>query len=496
MYIVQIASECAPAIKAGGLGDVVYGLSRGLSNQGHNVEIILPKYDCMRYDQIGEMSEAYQDLWVPWNNGSIHCTVLYAEIYGQKCFFIESHSNENFFNRNKIYGDWDDPLRFAFFSKASLEFLLKSGKRPDIIHCHDGQTGLIPVLLYEIYQHQGMGNQRVCYTIHNFKHQSVALRNVLGAAGLGDHLFTDDRLKDNGRHDAINFMKGGIVYANHVTTVSPHHAWEARFSSEGYGLGSTLGVHHEKFSGILNGIDDKFWNPKVDKYLPTNYGIADFELKARNKKALRERLWLRDPDKPTPRPIVAYIGRLDAQKGVDLVLHAIDYALFRSAQFVLLGSPTGNELGRLFGGKKNHFNNNPDVHLELTFNEELSHLVYAGADMMIVPSNYEPCGLTQMISLRYGTVPIVRGVGGLKNTVFDVDYDESIAPEKRNGYVFYQTDHSALDSALGRAIDLWYNNPEDFVELAKQGMRYDYSWKDPAQEYVKVYDKIRVPSAI
>lgn len=488
MYIVQIASECAPVIKAGGLGDVVYGLSRELENRGHTVELILPKYDCMRYDHIWGLHDAYRDLFVPWYGGAVHCSVYCGWVHGRVCFFIEPHCEDNFFNRGCYYGCSDDNMRFAFFSKAALEFLLRSNKRPDVIHCHDWQTGLVPVLLYEIYKYSGMWNQRVCYTIHNFKHQGLAGSEVLRGTGLNQdaYYFQYDRLRDNFNPFAINLMKGGIVYSNAVTTVSPHHAWEAHYTEVGSGLGHTLHLHQDKFTGVLNGIDYDFWNPEIDRYIPSHYSIDDFEAKQDAKKALRSQLLLRDENKP----IVAYIGRLDQQKGVHLVHHAMYYALGKGAQFVLLGSATEKAINDHFWHEKQFLNDNPDCHLELGFNEELSHLIYAGSDMILVPSNYEPCGLTQMIGLKYGTVPIVRGVGGLVNTVFDRDYDQNKPPEKRNGYVFYETDNSAVESALGRAIDLWYESPKEFQQLAIQGMEYDYSWNYPGKNYVEIYESI------
>ena len=489
MYIVQIASECAPAIKAGGLGDVVYGLSRELEIRGHGVEIILPKYDCMRYDHIWGLHEAYRNLAVPWFEGAILCDVYCGWVHGRLCFFIEPRSEDHFFNRGCYYGCLDDHLRFAFFSKAALEFLLKTNKRPDIIHCHDWQTGLVPVMLYEIYKYHGLDTQRVCYTIHNFKHQGVAGANILWATGLNQeaYYFDPSRLGDNAHPTALNFMKGGIVYANYVNTVSPHHAWDARFTDIGCGLGPTLHIHQNKFGGILNGIDYEVWNPTVDRYIPYHYSVDDLEAKTFNKKALRERLWLSHGDKP----IICYIGRLDAQKGVHLVHHAMYYALNKGAQFVLLGSATEPGINAWFSHEKNYLNNHPDCHLELGFNEELSHLIYAAADMIVVPSNYEPCGLTQMIGLKYGTVPIVRGVGGLINTVFDRDYDSNKPQEERNGYVFYQTDNQALESAMDRTIDLWYGEPKEFHKLAIQGMEYDYSWNNPGSQYLAIYDWIR-----
>ncbi|WP_088243018.1 glycogen synthase GlgA [Calothrix rhizosoleniae] len=489
MYIVQIASECAPVIKAGGLGDVVYGLSRQLELQGNCVEIILPKYDCMRYDHIWGLHDAYRDLWVPWYGGTIHCSVYCGWVHGRLCFFIEPHSGDNFFNRGCYYGCNDDNMRFAFFSKAAMEFLLQSNKRPDIIHCHDWQTGLLPVMLYEMYQYHGMGNQRICYTIHNFKHQGIGGVDVLWGTGLHNesYYFQYNKLQDNFNPFALNFMKGGITYSNAVTTVSPNHAWEAHYTDVGCGLGHTIHLHQQKFKGVLNGIDYEFWNPESDRYIPYHYSKTDFDQKLYNKKALREKLLLGESEKP----IIAYIGRLDNQKGVHLVHHAMYYALSRGAQFILLGSATEAGINSHFWHEKHHLNNNPDVHLEIGFNEELSHLIYAGADMMVVPSNYEPCGLTQMISLNYGTVPIVRGVGGLVNTVFDRDYNEEKPPEERNGYVFYQTDFNALESAMDRAIGLWYVYPKEFRKLALQGMQYDYSWNNPAKEYMEIYENIR-----
>jgi starch synthase len=488
MYIVQIASECAPVIKAGGLGDVVYGLSRELETRGNTVEIILPKYDCMRYDHIWGWHDAYRDLPVPWYGGTIYCTVYCGWVYGRLCFFIEPHSQDNYFNRGYYYGGNDDNMRFAFFSKAALEFLQRANKRPDVIHCHDWQTGLVPVMLFETYKYE-MGLQRVCYTIHNFKHQGLGGSQTLWATGLNReaYFFDYSRLRDNFNPFALNYMKGGIVYSNYVTTVSPHHAWEAQYTDIGYGLGHTLHTHQDKFRGVLNGIDYDIWNPEVDRYIPHKFSKDDLTGKAQNKKALRDRLLLQDVDKP----IVCFIGRLDEQKGVHLVHHAIYHALKKNAQFVLLGSATEAGINTHFQHEKGFLNDNPDVHLELGFNEELSHLIYAGSDMIVVPSNYEPCGLTQMIGLKYGTVPIVRGVGGLVNTVFDRDYDQNHLPEQRNGFVFYETDYLAIESAMNRAIDLWYNEPDEFQKFIIQGMNYDYSWNYPGKEYLEIYDLIR-----
>ncbi len=478
----------APVAKVGGLADVVFGLSRELAIRGNHVEIILPKYDNLRYDHIYNLQADYLDLWVPWYEGAIHCTVYFGFVYDRRCFFIEPHSNDNFFNRGSIYGFQDDVMRYAFFARAALEFMWKAGKHPDIIHCHDWQTALVPVYLYEFYQRMGMTHPRACLTIHNFQHQGVTGAELLRATGLHypERYLDYNRLRDNHHPNALNLLKGGIVYSNFVTTVSPRYAFETKDQGQGFGLEPTLHTHHIKYGGVVNGIDYDVWNPEIDRYIPSCYGVDTIEAKYENKRALRHRLMLADNEKP----IVAFIGRLDPQKGLDLVRHAIFYAMERGAQFVLLGSSPYHNINSDFWGLKHMLNDSPDCHLEIGFNEELSHLIYAGADMMVVPSRFEPCGLTQLVSLRYGTVPVVRSVGGLADTVFDKDYSDRPLHE-RNGYVFENYDQPGLESALGRAIACYYNHPDHFRELMKNAMRCDYSWNVPGQDYLNIYDYIR-----
>jgi starch synthase len=488
MYIVQITPELAPVAKVGGLADVVFGLSSELEIRGNHVEIILPKYDCLRYDHIWGLCETYSDLWVPWYGGAIHCTVFFGFVHGRKCFFIEPHSADNFFNRGGIYGFNDDVMRFAFFSRAAMEFLWKAGKQPEIIHCHDWQTALVPVFLFEIYQHLGMRHPRTCFTIHNFKHQGVTGAQLLNATALHrpEYYFHYDRMRDNHNPHALNMMKAGVVYSNFVTTVSPRHAMEAKDQGQGFGLEPTLHIHHLKYGGVVNGIDYEFWNPEIDRYIPFHYTVDNLDEKYKNKKALRDRLWIADNEKP----VVAFVGRLDPQKGLELIRHAIFYTLQRGGQFVLLGSSPDGQINNYFWSLKHQFNEHPDCHIEIGFNEELSHLIYAGADMMIVPSRFEPCGLAQLIAMRYGTVPIVREIGGLADTVVDKDYSPKPLHE-RNGYVFRDYDGKGLEFALGRAISCYYEYPEHFRELMKNAMRSDYSWKNPGQDYLNIYDYIR-----
>jgi len=488
MYIVMATPECAPVAKAGGLGDFVHGLSRELVRHDHQVDIVLPKYDCLRYDRVQGMTTYHRDLWVPFYDRTVHCDVESGEVDGLQCFFIDAHSEHGFFNRGTIYGDADDPDRFTFFSRAILEFLLATGKRPDIIHCNEWQTGLVPVLLFERYASTGLAGTRVCYSLHNLGHQGWTTPHVLQMNGLdAGRLMVADRLQDPGNPHAVNLMKGGIVFSNFVTTVSPRYAWEIQQTEQGVGLQGVLRAHDRKFGGVLNGIDTETWNPAGDAFIPAPYDADDLSDKGDNKAALRDRLGLLD----APQPIIAVVSRLDRQKGIELIHHGIDFSLEQGAQFVLLGSAQDPAVNAQFWAAKQALADNHDAHLELGYNEELSHLIYAGADMILIPSVYEPCGLTQMIAMRYGCVPIVRRVGGLADTVFDANYSDRPF-EERNGYVFDELSFDGLESAMTRAIGLWREYPDYFRQLRLNGMRMDNSWTRPARDYIKIYEHIRV----
>ncbi len=486
MYIIMVSSECAPVAKVGGLGDVVHGLARELQLRNNHVEVILPMYDCLRYDQIYGLDKCYSDLWVPFYNQWIRCDIFSGNVDHIPCLFIKPLSHQNFFDRGIFYGHNDDPARFALFSRAVMEFIYKSGRNPDIIHCHDWQTGLIPTLLYEIYQPMGMGHPRVCYTLHNVKHQGITGPQTLDQCGLGRHLMSRDKLGDHTHNGAVNLMKGGIVYANFTTTVSPRYAEEIKHSDLGCGLQSTLSQHAGKFGGVLNGIDYGSWNPEVDKYIPHRYSATTFEGKFANKKALRGRLLLQDKFKP----IVAVISRLDPQKGVQLISHSVFYSLANNAQFVLLGAGSDHNINHHFYRLKEGLNDNPDCHLEIGYDEQLSHLIYAGADIFVIPSAFEPCGLTQLIAMKYGVVPVVRSTGGLADTVFDANFAHK-PYEERTGYTFENFDNAGLESALGRAIGLWYKFPRYFHQLRINAMNQDYSWNRSGQNYMNIYNHIK-----
>ena len=488
MFIVMASAECAPIAKAGGLGDFVHGLSRELARRGHRVEVVLPRYDCLRQDRLGATRVGLQDLWVPYGDRSLHCTVEETEIDGVRCCLIDAHSEQGFFNRGAIYGESDDAERFAFYCRALLEFLLQSGRHPQVIHCNDWQTGLIPVLLYEVYAALGMDRTRVCYSLHNLGHQGWTGPQVLQTNRLDiGRLLVPGRLQDPGNPHAVNLMKGGIVFSNFVTTVSPRYAWEIQHTDQGMGLQGVLQEHNRKFGGVLNGIDDGVWNPETDPLIAMQYGIETLAHKARNRDALRARLGLAQADKP----VVSVVSRLDKQKGVELIRRGLDFALAHEAQFVLLGSAQDPAINARFWQAKHELEADPDCHLELGYDEELAHLIYAGADLILIPSVYEPCGLTQMIAMRYGCVPVVRRVGGLADTVFDANYSDRPF-EERNGYVFDELNFDAQDSALGRAIGLWQQFPEYFRQLRINGMRADHSWRQPAQRYLDIYQHVAV----
>jgi starch synthase len=296
---------------------------------------------------------------------------------------------------------------------------------------------------------------------------------------------TQDRLLDPTRPGACNMLKGAIVYSNFVTTVSPTYMGEIR-GSGGHGLQHVINRHGGKTGGVINGVDYNVWNPEVDRHIPYKFTKDSLNEKYKNKQALRERLWLRDAFMP----IVAVISRLDGQKGVALIKHAIYYSLARGCQFVLLGTPSNAGIGHEFWQLKCQLNNNPDCHLELGYDEGLAHLIYAGADIIVVPSTFEPCGLTQLIAMKYGTVPVVRRTGGLADTVFDADY----APKpyhQRNGYVFNDPNPEGLESALGRAVTLWYASPNCFREVMVNGMSCDFSWNRSTSDYMNIYNHIR-----
>ncbi|KAL4199042.1 hypothetical protein AMTRI_Chr03g142970 [Amborella trichopoda] len=470
LYVIHIAAEMAPVAKVGGLGDVVSGLGKALQRKQHLVEVILPKYDCMQYDRIQSL-KALDVVVQSYFDGQLFKNKVWSGIIeGLPVYFIEPLHPAKFFWRGQFYGEHDDFKRFSYFSRAALEFLLQAGKKPDIIHCHDWQTAFVAPLYWDIYTPKGLNSARIAFTCHNFEYQGTTPTSELTSCGLDVHqLNRPDRMQDNLSQHLVNSVKGGIVFSNIVTTVSPTYAQEVRTPEGGRGLHITLNAHSRKFFGILNGIDNEAWDPARDAFLRFQYNANDLHGKAENKDALRKQLKLSSID--ANMPLVGCITRLVPQKGVHLIRHAIYRTLELGGQFLLLGSSPVPNIEREFEGIASNFRNHPHIRMILKYDEILSHSIYAASDMFIVPSLFEPCGLTQVLCL----------------TVFDVD-DDMVPLQFRNGFTFLTPDEKGVNSALDRAISYYKKNPEWWQHLVQKAMNVDFSWDSSASQYEDLYE--------
>lgn len=492
MHIVHIASELAPIAKVGGLADVVYGLSKELCKLGHTVEIIIPKYDCLQYDLLTNLTIETRELWAADGPYPFSNTIWSAECDGLKVLLIETHHSELYFDRGVIYGCHDDIDRFAYFSRAAIEYLFKSERKIDALHVHDWPTALVPVLHKALYAKVGFKPKRTVLTIHNLEYQGRCTPQTLTRAGLrGDDFLEPEKMQDPHSFHHVNLLKGGIVYADTVTTVSPNYEKEIQSPVGGLGLQDVLIGKKSHLKGILNGIDETFWDPETDPYLAHKYPGNDvtkkrlsevLKNKGENKNHLRSQLGL----KKSSAPLVACITRLVPQKSPMLIKHALERTLEKGGQFILLGSSPIPEIQNDFLALKEHYQGNPQVAILMETDERMAHMIFAAADMFIIPSLFEPCGLTQLIAMRYGTVPIARLTGGLVDTVFDVD--TSTKPvEERNGFTFEFPDTGGMNWALDRAIECYEDHPVKWHSIILNGMRMDHSWKNSAKEYLNIY---------
>lgn len=447
MHIVHIAVEMAPIAKVGGLGDVVTSLSRAVQDLGHNVEVILPKYDCLNLSNVKDLHYQQSFTW-----GGTEIKVWFGKVEDLPVYFLEPQNG--MFWVGCVYGK-NDESRFGFFCHSALEFLLQKGSSPDIIHCHDWSSAPVAWLFKEQYALNGLGNGRVVFTIHNLE---------FGAHHIGK----------------------AMAHCDKATTVSD------TYSKEVAGHGA-IAPHYFKFHGIRNGIDPDIWDPYTDNFIPVHYTSENVvEGKSAAKKALQQKLGLQQTDTP----IVGIISRLTVQKGIHLIKHAIYRTLERNGQVVLLGSAPDPRIQGDFTNLASqlHGEYHGRVKLCLTYDEPLSHLIYAGADFILVPSIFEPCGLTQLIAMRYGSIPIVRKTGGLYDTVFDVDNDKDRAQAQGlepNGFNFEGADSSGVDYALDRAITTFYDARDWFNSLCKRVMEQDWSWNRPALDYMELYHSAR-----
>ena len=471
MKVLFATGEAWPFIKTGGLGDVAHSLPKALSKMGIDVRVILPKYSLIDYKYRSKMSHmGHTYVQLNWRNQ--YCGVECLEYEGVKYYFID---NEYYFNRNQAYGELDDCERFSFFSKGILSALDVLDFEPDVIHCNDWHTGLVPLYLNEMKKSGIYEETKTLYTIHNLKYQGVFVRESLGdtVALPYDSYFREDGLKF---YDGISFMKGGINYADHISTVSVTYADEIKSEFYGENLHGLFHLYEEKLSGIVNGIDYEIFNPRKDKEIAVKFGQSKLDKKVKNKLALQKELGLAVAEDV---PMIGIITRLVKQKGIDLVAHVLQELLEKDVQIVVLG--TGDEdFEDLFEYYSQMYPSK--LSSNITFDHALAKRIYASADMFLMPSLFEPCGLSQMISMRYGTVPVVRETGGLKDTVEAYNKFSNTG----TGFTFINYNaHEMLDT-ISRALEL-YTDQKRWHELVIRGMQRKNSWSQVGRSYKKLY---------
>ena len=477
MHIVHIATEFAPLCKVGGLGDVVTGLSRELTGLGERVEIILPKYNFVKLNFQVEVSSFY----VNEKNTSIDNTMWKAESEDCSLHFLESHHPHQYFNREKIYGYDDDTPRFIYFSKAVVEYLKLKKEPIDVLHLHDWHVSTVALLVKQLYQNE-ISVKKIILSIHNIEHQGKCASHDLTAIEIPYEL--TEPLKGDNPHfpETVNLLKAGIIYSDAIVTVSPTYAKEILTPQYGFGLEKILQQNKTKLLGILNGLDAKLWNPETDPFLKQHYTASDSMKKVLNAKQKTKKSIFNS----TNQPWIGTISRLVPQKGPELIEEALRKTVEMGGVFIILGSSPIPEIQSHFESLKQSYKDNPNVQIILEYNEELSHTLFAALDFLVVPSHFEPCGLTQMIAMRFGTVPIVRATGGLKDTVYDCE-DFSNPAQIRNGFSFQKATKQDMAHTIQRAIHLFKNDPIAFQSLIKHGMNTDFSWKRPAREYLRIY---------
>ncbi len=489
MKIIHIAAELAPIAKVGGLGDVLQGLTEQLSHIKHDVHVILPKYKSLKKEYLKNLKIEIPSLRFHQQNLKAHVKIHSAKMNNVKIHLIDPKND--YFEKDHIYGYKNDVDRFLYFCLASMEYLLLKHKKIDILHIHDWHTSILPILYRDKFLQRGLQIKGTVLSIHNLKYQGLCKPRDLDNIGLnGKSYLISSSLQDPRRPKTLNLLKGGLEYSDMIIPVSPTYAEEIMTKKNGCDLDHVLRKRKSKVKGILNGIDKESWNPKIDKALASNFSkdLSMKELierKIENKRALQKSLNLPEANVP----LVCNIGRLVQQKSPLLIKHAIKHTLKKSGQFVLLGSFSLRSVAKTFNKLKKDLSKNPNGSLNYHYSDNLAHLIFAAADFIIIPSVFEPCGLTQMIAFQYGSIPIVRETGGLADTVFDLD-DKKIVQSKRNGFTFKNVDIEEFKKALNRAFSLWLDNPTRFYQIIKNNMKIDHSWKKSAKEYLSIYKKL------
>ena len=469
--VLFVASEVSPYAKSGGLGDVAGSLPKALKAAGMDVKVICPKYKDIKPELIEDIE--YVGSFAVNTGWRAQGASVYLKKGNVDIYFIE---NDFYFGRNGYYGYGDDNERFAFFSRAVLDSLNIIDFIPDIIHCNDWQTGPVCLYLKDVYRNfDALANTKSIFTIHNLQYQGNFDPSTLGYMELDGSYNSADRLEFNGR---ISFMKAGIFYSDYVTTVSRTYAHEIQTPQYGYGFDGILRCRREQLFGIVNGIDYDENNPETSKKIYTNFSAENKEGKRENKRRLQKELNLNESDKP----MFSLISRLVDQKGIDLVISCLDELMFKDTQVVILGTGDGRyehifrECASRYPGK---------ISANILFDDTLAQKIYAGSDMFLMPSLFEPCGLGQLFAMSYGTVPIARTTGGLVDTVEDYNFETG----KGNGFVFHDYIPSGLMWAINMSLKAYYE-PNHWDNVVNNAFAARFSWERSAKEYEKLYNNL------
>ena len=471
MKVCFIAAEAAPFVKVGGLGDVIGSLPKALRELGVDARVILPLYSSIDRERFGLKYKAYQFVDLGWRHS--YCGIFETEVDGVPCYFVD---NEQYFNRDSIYGQADDGERFAFFSKAALEILPALDFKPDVVNVNDWHTALSVIYLDVLKSREAefYKDMKSVLSIHNIEFQGRFNPYEMGNLfGLENKYF--DALIYNGD---VNLLKGAIQLADRVNTVSETYAREILDPYFSYGLDKILTVEQGKLRGILNGIDVDKFNPKTDPMIPVNYDLKTFEDKVQNKLAFQKEM---DLEVNADIPLIGMVTRLTHQKGIDLILQASEEILKTGAQLVILGTGDAHYESAL--RSLEHYRHDR-VRSILLFSNEMSAKIYAASDLFLMPSKTEPCGLSQLISMRYGTVPVVHRVGGLRDTVIPFTGVEG------NGFTFESFQAGDMMDAIYRAVTCFYQSPDEWKQIIKNNLQKDVSWEQSAKRYLDLYHEV------
>ena len=471
MKVCFIAAEAAPFVKVGGLGDVIGSLPKALRELGVDARVILPLYSSIDRERFGLKYKAYQFVDLGWRHS--YCGIFETEVDGVPCYFVD---NEQYFNRDSIYGQADDGERFAFFSKAALEILPALDFKPDVVNVNDWHTALSVIYLDVLKSREAefYKDMKSVLSIHNIEFQGRFNPYEMGNLfGLENKYF--DALIYNGD---VNLLKGAIQLADRVNTVSETYAREILDPYFSYGLDKILTVEQGKLRGILNGIDVDKFNPKTDPMIPVNYDLKTFEDKVQNKLAFQKEM---DLEVNADIPLIGMVTRLTHQKGIDLILQASEEILKTGAQLVILGTGDAHYESAL--RSLEHYRHDR-VRSILLFSNEMSAKIYAASDLFLMPSKTEPCGLSQLISMRYGTVPVVHRVGGLRDTVIPFTGVEG------NGFTFESFQAGDMMDAIYRAVTCFYQSPDEWKQIIKNNLQKDVSWVQSAKKYLDLYHEV------